>query len=198
MPDFPGTLKHSIITANEAHNAPQTPRGAREPIIRRKRARPRHMIVRALYQAGWKVNEIAAEMGYTASAISIILNSRHPELVAQDEKSRKRVEANVEDLMLRFRMEAKKSLDALIFVRDQDEDVAQKRMAARDILDRAGYGVVKKSINLNTSVPADQLAEVVDRIGEAHNVDEDDRWAVKNPSQLEQQLAAKESEKSRF
>jgi hypothetical protein len=50
--------------------------------------------------------------------------------------------------------------------------------------------VVKKQINLNTNVPVAQLEGVMDKLAEAHEVDEiSAQWVVKNPTKEKQDAA---------
>lgn len=187
--DVPGTLKTSIV------QPPPKPweralvvgvSAKREPTRRfRRAARERHKMVIFLHCAGWKNNDIAKAMGYTANQVSIIISSQHPELLALRDKAQQLVETNTTDVLLRFRQEANKSVDALIAVRDQDKDLANKRLAARDILDRAGYSVVKKQINFNTAIPAEKLESIIERVEEANDIEHQRaKFAVTNPNEV--------------
>lgn len=169
----------SLLKLNE-------PTAPREPLRRARRARERHKMVVYLHASGWKNTEIAKAMGYSTNQVSIIIQSKHPELLSIREEAQRRVLDSSTDLLLRFRQESVKSLEALIVVRDQDTDVGQKRLAARDILDRAGYSVVHKQINLNADVPLQQLEGVLNRVQEAHDVENlHPEWEVTSPARKE-------------
>lgn len=191
--DAPGTFKSNIVPANRPRMPWQQallrldqPTAPREPLRRARKARERHKMVVFLDASGWKGKEIAQAMGYSQQQVSIILQSKHPELLAIRAEAQARVLDNSTDLLLRFRQEAGKSLDKLIEVRDTADDKAQVRLAARDILDRAGYSVVRKQINLNADVPLAQLEGVLDRVKEAHEVEQaHPEWDVTTPTRKE-------------
>lgn len=187
MSDIQGTLKANIVApsgwqlVNGVIKA--QPQPTREVTRRPKAVRERHKMIMFLHCAGWKNIEIARQLGYKEQAVSNIIHSQHPELLAIKKQAQATVADNTMDVMLRFRAEAIKSLNTLVIVRDQEEDVGQRRLAARDILDRAGYSVVKKQINLNANIPVDKLEGVMDKLAEAHEVEEmSGQWVVKNPN----------------
>src|SRR5512138_781502 len=153
-----GTLKSYISKAPppSGWRPAGTPIARPSDVARPHKLRERHKMVIYLEAAGWKPQDIAAAMGYTPSRVSLILNSKNPEVLSLKMQAAAQVRDNTLDLMARFRAEADASLTALVEVRDQKEDVGQRRLAARDILDRAGYSVVKKQINLNSNIPAQQ------------------------------------------
>lgn len=144
-----------------------------------KRVRDRHKMVVMLQVCGWTNNEIARATRYTPSRVSIILNSRHPELLAVRAATVERVANQTVDLSAKIRLAAPDALDKMISLVDsEDETVA--RLAARDILDRAGYSPVKKSVNVDTKVPLDELNGVLGKIHEANEVVmQRDNWVVK-------------------
>jgi hypothetical protein len=187
--DVPGTLKTSIVQPPPKPWERTLVAGVgarREPTRRfRRAARERHKMVIFLHCAGWKNNDIAKSMGYTANQVSIIIGSQHPELLAVRDKAQALVESNTTDVLLRFRQEANKSVEALVMVRDQDKDLSNKRLAARDILDRAGYTVVHKQINFNTAIPVERLEAIVERVEEANDLERQRaKWAVTNPNEV--------------
>lgn len=190
--DVQGTLKSYIAPApqKQGWQVVGTPLARPSDINRPRKLRERHKMVIYLEAAGWKPIDIGRAMGYSPSRVSLILNSKHPEVLAMKAQAALQVRDNTLDLLTRFRAEAEKSLDTLVEVRDQTAEVGQRRLAARDILDRAGYSVVKKQINLNTNVPVAQLEGVMDKLAEAHEVDEiSAQWVVKNPTKEKQDAA---------
>lgn len=127
--------------------------------------------------------EIAQAMGYTPGRVGTILASQHPELLKVREEAAARVMDHMTDPMLKFRSEVPKSIDALIEVRDQEgvenPDLGQKRLAARDILDRAGYSPVRKQLTVNADLPPAQLEEALTRFEQAvENKQRHAEWAV--------------------
>lgn len=187
--DVPGTLKHNIVQPPPKpwERTLVTGIGAkREPTRRFKRAaRERHKMVMFLHCAGWKNKDIADSMGYTANQVSIIIGSQHPELLAIKDRAQQLVETHSTDVMLRFRQESLKSVETLVQVRDKADDMGQRRLAARDILDRAGYAPVRKQINLNTAVPVERLEAIVGAVEEANDLERHrSKWAVTNPQEV--------------
>ena len=132
------------------------------------RVRPRHEMVVMLAVAGWKHNEIAEAMGYTPGRVSIIINSKNPKLLAVKQQAAARVLDNTIDLQAKFAQHAPTALNAMVDVMSQTADLAQRRLAARDILDRAGYSPVKKVVTANTNVPIEQLTGVLSQIDKAN------------------------------
>ena len=197
MSDALGTLKENIVitptaTVRRPPWAVRAPAheqgvGASQPLsglrIRHRRpARERHKIVHFLHASGWTNKAIAESMGYSPNQVSIILRSDHPELLEVAAKAREAVFQNSTDVMLRFRQESMKSVETLVLVRDQAEDMGQRRLAARDILDRAGYSVVHKQVNVNADIPVEALNKVVEGLEAADEVaSRRKEWAVQLP-----------------
>lgn len=145
-----------------------------------RKVRDRHKIVVMLAVCGLKNNEIAASLGYTQGRVSIILNSKHPELLAVREAAIERVAHSTADLTAQIRLAAPKALEKMVgLLNSSDEKIV--RVAARDILDRAGYSPVKKSLIGEVKVPMEELGGVLGRIHEANEVVmERDNWVVKS------------------
>lgn len=146
-----------------------------------KKVRPRHRLVVQLAECGYSNNEISELTGYTPSRVSVILNFNHPVLEKARHEFTNRVVEQITDLGTRFRHHAIEALDVTVKVMRQTEDLSQARLAARDILDRAGYAPVKKQINFQAPVPIDELREIVGKIQNANEaVEGRERWAVKS------------------
>lgn len=144
-----------------------------------RKVRERHRMVVMLAVCGWRNDEIARAMHYTPARISVILNSRHPELLRVRDETAKRIANSTVDLTAKIRLAAGPALDKMIeLVESRDENVA--RLSAKDILDRAGYAPVKKQLNVDAQVPMEELTGVLDRIDEANQVVlQRDNWVVK-------------------
>lgn len=139
-----------------------------------------------LAAAGWTNRQIAQSMGYTDARVSVILQSQHPELLAVRREAAQKVMDNTTDLMLRFRAEAPASLDLLVEVRDnklpEPAAPALRRLAARDILDRAGYSPIRKQINLDMQMPGEEVVRAAKQLASANEVAERrGEWTVHNP-----------------
>lgn len=144
------------------------------------RVRPRHEMVVMLQVCGWKNNEIAAAMGYTPARISVILNSKHPKLQQVRKDAVERVAKGTTDLQAKFALYAPDALNRMVDIMEQTADLANARLAARDILDRAGYSPVKKVAAMHTSVPLDQLAGALTQIEKANEaVMRQGEWEVR-------------------
>ena len=151
-----------------------------------KKVRERHKMVMFLHCGAWQNKDIAKVLGYSEGAVSTIVNSTHPELLAIKANAQVLVRDNTLDVMHILRQEALPSVQALIQVRDQDEDFTQKRLAARDILDRAGYSVVRKQINFKADIPIDRLDQTLGQLESANEVEvRRDEWRVTNPEKKE-------------
>jgi predicted transcriptional regulator len=144
-----------------------------------RKVRDRHRMVVMLAVCGWTNQEIATAMHYTPSRVSIILSSKHPELLHLRQQTLERVANSTVDLTAKIRLAAPAALERMIDI-VQSVDEAQARLAARDILDRAGYSPVKKQLTVEAQLPVDQLSDVLGRIQEANEVVlQQDNWAVK-------------------
>lgn len=182
--DIQGTLKEQIIAATEAVKRGDMPWQKKAGVASNrppKRIRPRHKMAVALSMAGWKNTEIAKQLGYTETRISIILQSQHPDLRAVRKEMADRVAMESGDIVLRFYQESGKSLDTLIEIRDDRESPrSERRQSALAILDRAGYTPIKKQINLDASAPTQELSNIVSQLDKANEVfARSQEWAVK-------------------
>lgn len=189
--DAGGTLKTTIIPPAVAAHTRQLathsmPWGSRQAFNAPKGARERHKMVVMLAAAGWTGNQIAQSMGYTPARVSVILTSRHPDLLAVRKEAAQKVMDNTTDLMLRFRAESGKSLDVLVDIRDnklsEPAPPALRRLASRDILDRAGYSPIRKQINLDMQMPGEEVVRAAKQLAAANEVDaRRSEWTVHNP-----------------
>lgn len=169
MADLPGPEKKidwGVLLKQE--QTPPTPRSLAKPL---KRVRPRHRIAIMLHEAGHRPTEIASMLGMTVPRVSVILNSRHPELQQLREGFAARVASNVEDVHTRLMLHANEALDITLYhARRKTEDASNSRLAARDILYMAGFSPVKKVAELTGKVPFEDLKRIADKISEANEV----------------------------
>lgn len=173
MSDFQGALKELIMPAGSGARTTPKPWSGGQPkgAVVGKHVRARHKLVVALAVAGYRNSEIAAELGYTPGRVSIILNSKHPELAEHRSQIQNQVAINTGDLVLSFHAESRKSLNTLVKIRDkEDAPLSEQRLSALAILDRAGYSPVKKQINVDATLPAQELHSIMGQIEHANEV----------------------------
>ena len=112
----------------------------------------RHRVMMRLLLAGKSPTEIAKEMGYTMSRVSIITNS---ELFKKEkEKMSDKINAlfidceatkvQTDRVRIRLDEEALPSLEKVIGLRNSAKNERVQQISAFDILDRAGYSKVEK------------------------------------------------------
>lgn len=141
-------------------------RQGRDPPIRRYRD-SHHQMAR-LFAMGLRVSEVAAEMGYSISRVSVHYNSPiFKELVAQysavnDEITRDSIKA-YNDLILSNGMKAERKIADKLDDDENDElSIRELLSIARDAADRVGLS--KRSIQTNVSVDfASMLDKALDR-----------------------------------
>lgn len=133
------------------------------------KVRERHKMIVMLSIAGWKNDEIAKELGYSTTRVSVILRSTNPELVALRDQAAERIMENVIDVGSKIQLSAHSAFQVM-FDLLKSSDEATKRLAAKDLLDRAGFAPIRKNINLDAKVPAEDLAGLLPKIVEANEV----------------------------
>jgi hypothetical protein len=125
----------------------------------------------SMHMAGFTHEEIGRELGYTPSRISTILGCKTEELARYRDEVENQVAMQMGDLVMSFRAESRKSLNTLVAIRDkEDAPLSEKRLSALAILDRAGYSPVKKQINVDASIPMQELRGIVGQIEQANEV----------------------------
>ena len=168
MSDFQGALKELIQPAS-AMPKPWDSAKAATPQL--KRVRARHKMVVSMHMAGFTNVEIAQELGYTPIRVSIIVNSQNPQLAEHRSKVENEVAMQMGDLVMSFRAESRKSLNTLVRIRDTETaPMSEQRLSALAILDRAGYSPVKKQLNLDMSVPLNELQSTLEHLDAANEV----------------------------
>jgi hypothetical protein len=136
-----------------------------------------------LHEAGWKAKDIANATGYTQSRVGIILNSRHPELLELREKFASQVAENALDVNSRLRLYANEMLTIMVGHARNDKEHQLSRLAARDILQMAGFTPVKKIFQANANIPVEDLKRLVSNIQDANEVVlKAEEWRVKDPA----------------
>lgn len=147
------------------------PETATAVTLRHKRVRPRQLIATMLHQSGWKGSDICKALGYTPGRLSVILNSRHPQLEQARAKFASEVADNIRDVQTRFKLYSNEMLDILVsHARRKAEDPALSRLAARDILHMAGFSPVKKQFLMTAEAPIEDLKRLATTIHEANEV----------------------------
>ena len=159
----------ALMASGEIKRGAAGPYNGRSGHYLKGRVRERHKIAVVLQACGFKNNEIASALGYTPSRVSIILNSKKPELQQVRKDAVERVVNNSVDLTGKIRHAAIHALDTMISLVDSAEEDIQFK-SAKDILDRAGYSPVKKQANFNADVPHEELAGILSRIDDANKV----------------------------
>jgi len=132
------------------------------------RLRARHRIAITLQENGWRNKDIARALGYTESRISIILRSGNAKLRTFRNEIAQRVADHMSDTSSRITLYANEMLTRLVDHARQEERPELSRLAARDILQMAGFTPIKKQFNLHANVPADQLERVLPEIHKAN------------------------------
>ena len=161
-----------------------TPGGPATMMQRPGRIRPRHRIAVMLQEAGWRVRDIAAALGYSEPRVSIILNSHHPSLMAVRAHFASEIADRAKDLNARFMLYGHEMLDILVkHAKNWEGRPELSRLAARDILHMAGFTPVKRQITLEGKLPEAEIQRALGKIEEANEVVlKSTEWRVKEPA----------------
>lgn len=179
MGDLPGPEKPldwaALIALEKSAKTPG------RPMYTPARVRPRHRIAVMLHESGLRPKEIAKMLGYTESRLSVILNSHNDELQTIRTGFATQVAENCQDVMTRLKLHAHEMVDImLVHARDKTKGELS-RLAAKDILDRAGFAPVKKQFTLEGKLPEEDLKRALDKIDEANEVVLNSaQWRVKS------------------
>lgn len=145
------------------------------------RVRPRHRIAVMLHESGIRPKEIAQMLGYTEARVSVILNSHNVHLQAIREKFATQVADNCQDVITRLKLHAHEMVDIMLKHARNVDKGDLSRLAAKDILDRAGFAPVKKMFSLEGKLPEEDLKRAMDKIDEANEVVLNSaQWRVKS------------------
>lgn len=137
-----------------------------------KSTRPRHRMIVMMAEAGWTNNDIAGALGYTAGRVSIIVKSRNPELLQLRVGFAQTVADNIVDVQSRLKLYANEMVTRMVDHARQSTDIAQSRLAARDILHMAGFAPIKKQLTLQATAPVEELKGVIGDIMKANQAAE--------------------------
>lgn len=144
-----------------------------------KTIRPRQRMIVMLYEAGWRIKDIAKSLGYTEVRVNQIVNSKHPELLRIRAETASNVAENITDTQLRIKLYANEMLDRMVQHARDTANPANSRLAARDILHMAGYAPVRRNLNVDVQVPGQELIKAAGKIQEANEVAANyKQWAV--------------------
>ncbi|MGH8596627.1 MAG: hypothetical protein ACREXT_08215 [Gammaproteobacteria bacterium] len=95
----------------------------------------RHFLMALMHAAGFRNVDIARQLGYTESRVSIIINSPLFQAQVRDLQGELR-DATLGDAMATIEREAGNSVRVLVDIRDAGENGNVRRLAANDLLDR--------------------------------------------------------------
>ena len=120
----------------------------------------RHKEIMRRLVAGDRQVDIAREMQMTQSRMSIICNS--PAFKTQLERLSMGADNNALDVQDRVTALSSDAMSVLEDVLQNGEGVPKKLQVdvARDIMDRAGHGAVKKTATITATLGADDIAEM--------------------------------------
>lgn len=172
LSDLPGPAIPLVLEGVEVHTSdaplsvlkPKTGNGNGNHI---KDLRPRVRMVIMLSENGYRNIDIARALGYTQSRVSTLVNSRNPRIEAFKRNFALSISERLEDVPAKLQAASPPAVDALIMVMKSD-DLGQKRQAARDILDRAGYSPVKKQLIVNAPMPTELMHKLVETIEDSN------------------------------
>lgn len=183
MSDLPGPEKPLGIDWGRLVRSNTSPGTTAAMLARPKRARARHRLIVMLHEAGWRGKDIAKTLGYTDARVSLILSSRHPELLEVREKFASEIADNIRDVHTRFKLYANEMVDVMVRHARQTQDLPTSRLAARDMLHMAGFTPVKRQFLVSANLPAEELSRVLGKLGEANEVLEKyGEWQVREPN----------------
>lgn len=168
MGDLPGPEKP--LDWGSLLKLEQSSKTAARPMYTPIRVRPRHRIAVMLHESGLRPKEIAKMLGYTEARLSVILNSHNNELQTIRTGFATQVAENCQDVMTRLKLHAHEMVDIMLHhARDRTKGELS-RLAAKDILDRAGFSPIKKQFTIEGKLPAEDLKRAMDKIDEANEV----------------------------
>ncbi len=134
------------------------------------RLKPVHMQMLLMKAAGFKGRAIAEKLGYDEGRVSVIVN--HPDAMYLLSHLVSFQAETLLDVNARIQAHAGEALDAaLMLLRNGKEEVREK--VAFKLLDRAGYGAVKKvELTAKFEMPAAQATALTAALRESDEVEE--------------------------
>lgn len=183
MSDLPGPLKELALNlpwkASEA--SPEVPKLSHIPLP--KEIKAKHKWIAGAVASGFKYKEVAAMFDVSEGYVAQIANWRHPALEVVRIEARKRMAEQVEDLSSRIAFHAEEALERTVEIMRQQTSISDARMAAKDIMDRAGYAPVKKVAQVSAQVPSDEFVQAVERMSASDEVrSRQSEWAWSPPT----------------
>lgn len=173
MDSLPGPLKPLSFSWEKPQSRKAVP-------MEVPKLRPRIRLVLQLLESGLKQKEVARMTGYTESRVSQLASLRDPRFVAIRKEARERMDETVVDVGARIRKMANEALNRTADIMRQDKDLGNARLAAKFVLEVAGYSPVKKQATLTATVPTDEFVKAVERMDAADEVrSRASEWEIK-------------------
>lgn len=122
-----------------------------------------HKLVVQAQEAGFTHPEIAGMVNLDPAYVSQICQWIHPELTQARHEARERLSRNLADISSRIQFHAGEALEKMV-QHMRGPDINASRLAAKDIMDRAGYAPVKKVAQVSTQVPTEEFVNAVERM----------------------------------
>lgn len=138
--------------------------------------RERHREIARLMCVGFSSKQIAELLGIHSQTVYLVKNSPAFQSMLSELSAGR--DADAMRLNTKLRMLAAQGLDRLQEIADDPEfkDYQFLHSLAKDALDRSGHGVISKSVNLNASTTAEELAKIRETVYASEGVilEEDD------------------------
>lgn len=179
MSDIAGPMKELKLNLPEVKPRGDGPVLTQIPTV--LRISDKHKWIAATCAMGEKHTVVAEMFGVSAAEVGKIAIWDHPELEEVRQQVRNRMADNLNDLTDRIKFHAEEALETTVAIM-RTGDTTNKRLAAKDIMDRAGYMPIKKSMEVHAQVPSEEFTAAVERMTNADMVrDQASNWAWKNP-----------------
>lgn len=179
MDGLPGPLKPLTLQLKEALKPSDDPILSHIPPV--KEISDKHKWIVGALASGFRAKEVAAMFGVSEAVVYQVNIWDHPTLNYVKRQARDRVSQGIEDLALRFKYHATEALEKTVEIM-RGQDVANARLAAKDIMDRAGYAPVKKVAEIRTEVPSAEFISAVEKMKASDEVKcQEAQWAWTEP-----------------
>lgn len=120
-------------------------------------------------EAGFTNQEIGQMFNLNPTYVSQIRNWDHPILKAAKQRARDRIAEATFDVSSRIQAYAGEALDRMVD-HMRGPNGSEARLAAKDIMDRAGYAPVKKVAEVRATVPSEEFVAAVQKMGKTDQV----------------------------
>lgn len=182
MSDLAGPLKPLFL------NMPPDPvRAARivSSTPRVKEISEKHKWIVGAMASGFSARDVAKMFDVTPEYAHEVNNWEDPILQRVRQAAYDRAAESIADLGQKFQFHAKEALDRTVTIMRGD-DIPNARLAAKDIMDRAGYAPVKKVAEVRTEVPSAEFVAAVERMNNSEEVRKRQaEWAWQPPVKVE-------------